>query len=81
MPSTEDRVKTLIIENFKVDGQPLNLPEDLNTRFSALGVSSLDMLAFEKVIAREFNITLTAEDHPKANTIRKLIDFIDSRTG
>ena len=29
MPSTEDRIKTLINENLKVDGQPLNLPEDL----------------------------------------------------
>ena len=81
MPSTEERVKTLINENLKVDGQPLALPEDLNTRLSDLGVSSLDILAFGKVVAREFNITFTPEDCPKADTVRKLIDFIDSRTG
>ena len=34
MPSTEERIKTLINENLKVDGQPLNLPEDLNTRLT-----------------------------------------------
>ncbi len=81
MPSTEDRVKTLINENLKVDGQALNLPEDLNARLSDLGVSSLDILAFGKVVAREFNITFTPEDCVEVNTVRKLIDFIDSRTG
>ena len=81
MPSTEERIKTLINENLKVDGQPLNLPEDLNASLSDLGVSSLDVVAFTKVLAQEFNVTLTPEDSVKVNTVRKLIDFIDSRTG
>ena len=81
MPSTEERVKTLINENLKIDGQPLNLPEDLNTRLTALGVSSLDVVAFGKVVAQEFNVTMTPEDCVEVNTVRKLIDFIDSRTG
>ena len=81
MPSTEERIKTLINEHLEVDGQPLSLPEDLNTRLFDLGVSSLDIVAFGKVVAREFNITFTPEDCPKADTVRKLIDLIDSRTG
>ena len=81
MPSTEERIKTLINEKLNVDGQPLNLPEDLNSSLSDLGVSSIDVLAFTKVIAQEFNVTLTSEDSVKINTVRKLIDFIDSRSG
>ncbi len=80
MPSTEDRIKTLISENLEVDGQPLALPEDLNTRLTDLGVSSLDVVAFGKVVAREFNVTLTPEDCVKVDTVRKLIEVIDSRT-
>ncbi len=81
MSSTAARIKTLINENLKVDGQPLNLPEDLNTRLTTLGVSSLDVVAFGKVVAQEFNVTLTPEDCVKVDTVQKLIDFIDSRTG
>ncbi len=82
MASTEERIKTLINENLKVDGQPLNLPEDLNTSFSALGVSSLDIVAFGKVVAQEFNVAAMApEDCAKVDTVRKFVDFIESRTG
>ena len=81
MPSTEDRIKTLISKNLEVDGQPLALPEDLDTQLTTLGVSSLDVVAFGKVVAQEFNVTLTPEDCGEVNTVRKLIDFIDSRTG
>ena len=80
MPSTEERVKTLINENLKVDGQPLNLPDDLNARLTTLGLSSLDVVAFGKMVAQEFNVTLTPEDCMKLDTVRKFIDFIDSRT-
>ena len=79
--SSEARIKTLINENLKVDGQPLNLPEDLDTPVTTLGVSSLDAVAFWKMAAQEFNVTLTPEDCVKVNTVRKLVEFIDSRTG
>ena len=81
MPSTEDRIKTLINENLKVDGQPLNLPEDLNTRLTELGVSSLDVVAFGKLVSQEFGVTLTPEDCVKLDTVRKLIEFLDSHAG
>lgn len=81
MSSTEDRVKTLINENLKVDGQSLNMPEDLNTPLADLGVSSLDIVAFGKVVAREFNVTITPEDCANIGSVRQLIEFIDTRTG
>lgn len=81
MPSTEERIKTLINENLKVDGQPLNLPEDLNVSLADLGVTSLDVVAFGKTVAREFNVTITTEDCANVGSVRQLVEFINTRTG
>ncbi len=81
MPSTEERIKTLVRENLQVDGQPLNVPEDLNVSLADLGVTSLDVVAFGKVVAREFNVTITPEDCANVGSVRQLIEFIDSRIG
>ncbi len=81
MPSTEDRIRTLINENLQIDGQPLNVPEDLNVSLADLGVTSLDVVAFGKVVAREFNVTITPEDCANVGNVRQLIEFVDKRTG
>ena len=81
MATTEERVTQLIRENLEVDGQPLNLPEDLDTGLTELGVSSLDIVAFAKLVSTEFNITFTIEDCEAVNTVRKLIDYIDAQSG
>lgn len=78
MASTEQRLQQLISENLEVDGQPLDLPADLNIGLTELGVSSLDIVAFAKVVSKEFNVTFTIEDCETINTIRKLVDFIES---
>ena len=77
MATTEQRIRQLVSENLEVDGQPVDLPGDLNTGLGALGVSSLDVVAFAKLVSEEFNITFTIEDCETVNTIQKLIDHID----
>ena len=79
--STTARVKQLVSDNLEVDGQPLNLSEDLNVSLADLGVSSLDIVAFGKVVAKEFNISFTIEDCERVNSVQKLIDHIDSQSG
>ena len=76
MASTEERVRQLVSDNLEVDGQPLNLSADLNTGLTELGVSSLDVVAFAKLVSKEFNITFTIEDCETVNTIQKLIDHL-----
>ena len=76
MASTEERVRQLVSDNLEVDGQPLNLSADLNTGLTELGVSSLDIVAFAKVVSKEFDISFTVEDCETVNTIQKLIDHI-----
>ena len=77
MATTEERVRQLVSDNLEVDGQPLDLSEDLNTGLTELGVSSLDIVAFAKLVSKEFNIAFTIEDCETVNTIRKLIEHID----
>lgn len=77
MATTEQRIKQLVSENLEVNGQPLDLSDDLNIGLTDLGVSSLDVVAFAKLVSEEFNITLTIEDCETINTIQKLIDHID----
>ncbi len=76
MATTEERVRQLVSENLEVDGQPLNLSEDLNIGLTELGVSSLDIVAFAKLVSKEFNISFTIEDCETVNTIQKLIDYL-----
>ena len=76
MATTEERVRQLVSDNLEVDGQPLNLSDDLNTGLTELGVSSLDIVAFAKLVSKEFNITFTIEDCESVNTIQKLIDHL-----
>ncbi|MDE0283207.1 MAG: acyl carrier protein [Gammaproteobacteria bacterium] len=76
MATTEERVRQLVSDNLEVDGQPLNLSANLNTGLTELGVSSLDVVAFAKLVSKEFNITFTIEDCETVNTIQKLIDHL-----
>ena len=76
MASTEQRVRQLVSDNLEVDGQPLNLADNLNTGLTELGVSSLDVVAFAKLVSKEFNVSFTIEDCETVNTIQKLIDYL-----
>ena len=77
MASSENRIVTLINENLGLDGQSL----DLNHSLTDAGVSSMELVAFAKVVAREYGITFTPQDCASLGSVRELIDFVDSRAG
>ena len=77
MASSESRIVTLINENLGLDGQSLDLSQSLTDA----GVSSIDLVAFAKVVAGEFGITFTPQDCASLGSVRQLIDFVDSRAG
>lgn len=79
MASTADRIRKLVSENIEVDGKPLDIPEDLNISLADSGVSSTDMVALAKLIAREFNVTFTPEDCAALDSLKKVVDFLDSK--
>ena len=78
MASTEDRIRKLVQANLEVDGKPLELPQDLNSSLLEAGISSLDLVAFGRVVAKEFNVSLSPEDCGKINTVQELVDFLDA---
>ena len=61
MASIEERLRQLADENLEVDGQPIGKEMDPSKSLFDLGLSSLDIVAFGKVIAQEFNVPLTPE--------------------
>ena len=78
MASTQDRIRKLVQENLEVDGKPVELPQDLDSSLLEAGISSLDLVSFARVVAKEFNVTFTPEDCGNINTVRELVDFLDA---
>ena len=76
MASTEDRLRMLIKEHLDIGREP-----DFDARFSEAGVSSVDAVAFFKMVTREFNLTIPSEDFAKMQTLRSLVDYIDAHAG
>ncbi len=80
MASTADRVRTLVAENLEVDGKSVGPIDDLNTSLSDAGVSSVDIVAFGRLVVKEFGISLTVEDCANISTLAGLVDHIDSQS-
>ena len=76
--STEDRLRNLINENLEVDGQAIDLPEDLDFSLSEAGVPSTDLVALAKLVSQEFGITFVVEDCIRLKSVKELVEFIDS---
>lgn len=74
MTSTEDRIRKLIGENLEIDGATL----DLNSSLIEAGVSSMDLVAFAKLVSQEFGVSFSPDDCARLNSVRALIGFLDS---
>lgn len=77
MASTEDRVRNLINDNLEIDGAAL----DLSGGLTEAGVSSMDVVAFAKVVAKEFDVAFTPDDCANLKSIQGLIEFLDAGSG
>ena len=77
MASTVDRLRTLIAENLEVDGQPIALPDDLDISLMEAGISSVDLVAFAKLVAKEFEVKFTLEDCGEVKSVRDLVNRLD----
>ena len=80
MATTEERIRKLVDENLEIEGRPAGRPLDPNASLRDSGVSSVDFVAFTKVVAAEFNLTFNPEDCNKYQTVGDLITFLDSRS-
>ena len=75
MSATEERLRNLVAEHLDV-GSDVNF----DAKLADAGVSSVDTVAFLKVITQEFNVSIPPEDYAGLQTMRDLIGYLDSRT-
>ena len=80
MATSAERIRALVNDNIEVDGNTLNIPDDMDFSLSAAGVSSMDMVALGKLIAKEFNITFTLDDCTSLDNLTKVVAFVDSKS-
>ena len=76
MTSTEERLRALVAEHLDV-GRDV----DFGAKLAEAGVSSVDTVAFLKVITQEFKVTIPPEDFPQLQTLSDLVGYLDARTG
>ena len=76
MSSTEARLRTLINDNLDLGHDP-----DFDQAFSDAGVSSVEAVAFFKMVNQEFELNMVAEDCLQFNSLRELVTYIDARAG
>lgn len=78
MASIEERLRQLADENLEVDGQPVGKLLDPDKGFADLGVSSMDVVSFAKVIEQEFNVSLLPGKVGEISTIADLIAYLEA---
>lgn len=78
MPSTEERVRQLIADNLEVDGQPVDPSLSLSSNLADAGVSSIDRVAFARLIQQEFNVKFAPEHCAELQSLADLIQFLDT---
>ncbi len=76
MATTETRLRALIDEHLGLGREP-----NLDGGFADAGVSSLDAVAFMRLVEREFGIRIPPEDCETINTFRDLVAHVDAKTG
>ena len=81
MAFTAERLTSLVNDNIEVDGQALDIPDDLNISLVDSGVPSLDIVAFAKLVTQEFDVEFTVDDCVALNNLREVVDFLDSKAG
>lgn len=76
MATTEDRIRELVRENLDLDRDP-----NFDASLSDSGVSSVDAIAFMKVVSQEFGVEISPDDLGQIMNLRDLASFINARTG
>ena len=76
MPTTAERLSTLVVDSFGLDHDP-----SFDTAFSDLDISSMDAVRFFKLVNDEFDLGLAAQDCLQFKSLSDLESFIDARSG
>ena len=73
MATAEERIRKLVDDNLEIEGRVAGSPLHSDFSLRDSGISSVDFVAFAKLIADEFGVAFTPEDCAKYNTLSELI--------
>jgi acyl carrier protein len=76
MATTNERLKELVDEHLDLGHEA-----DFDAKFSDSGVSSVDAVAFIKVVNQEFNLTIPPEKVAQMQTLGDLAGYLDANAG
>lgn len=74
MASTKERISKIVADSFDLDQEP-----DFDRSFSDAGISSMEAVAFYKLVNEEFELGLAPEDCLQFRTLQDLVAYIDAR--
>ena len=74
MASTEGRIRKIIADNLDIGREP-----DFAAKLVDSGVSSVDCIAFFKIVNDEFGLGLVAEECRQFETLSQLVQHIDQK--
>ena len=73
MATVEQRFKSLLEQHLGISD-----PGAMNSTPSALGVNSVDAVAFLKEVCREFNVDIKPEDSAKFESMQAVVDYVEA---
>ena len=74
MSATKDRINKIIASSLDLDREP-----DFNAQLVEVEATSMEAVAFFKLVNEEFGLGMAIEDFSKFQTLQELADHIDAR--
>ena len=79
MPSVEERVRQLVDDNLQIEGRQSGAALDLNASLRDSGVNSMEFVEFGKLLAQEFNVSVSMDECADLDSIGALVSFLQSK--
>lgn len=76
MASTESRIRNLVREHLDITRDL-----DFDANFGQFDISSLDVVAFAKLVGQEFGFRIPPADFAQIQNLRGLVTYIDAQAG
>ena len=76
MNSIEDRIRQLVRDNLDISHDI-----DFDASFGQFDISSMDAVAFAKLVGQEFGQQIPPEDFVQIQNLRGLADYLGSNAG
>ena len=74
MSATQDRINKLVASSLNLDREP-----DFSAQLGESDITSMEAVAFFKLVNEEFGLGMAIEDFSKFQTLQDLVEHIDAR--